>query len=499
MPAVHAAPPQAVPAPRRAADATDLARPVAPPARGRRLRRVLVHRLPLVVAAAVAASGAAVVVPENADSRATLAARLDDRGRISAAAVALHVDGLLDREATAAKTSLSDPVVSPATFLAVTAGLGVDAAVLLDDQGRLLAAYPPRNVPIGTPVAAKYPHLMAALAGERSISDVVVAAGGTATLVGFAVPYDSQVGRRVLSGAYVMSRSPLQSYLIDVSPIARSAAYLVDDEQRVVASDGPAWHGARPLSEVDPRLSAALHAAPRGSYRAPGDDAVYTSQPVEGTPWRLVVSVPGRALYEPLESQSRTLWVIVGCLALVAAAAARLYARLTTTRNELARAALVDHLTGLGNRRQVTTQLEAALRTRSPQQEVAVLVVDVDHFKRINDTFGHDAGDHALRHVATMLAGVMRAGDAIGRWGGEEFLVVLPDTDLLTANDIGDRLREAVSSAAIRLGTGGDVVRLTVSIGCASTIDESSSVLIHKADRALYKAKRLGRDRTAVL
>jgi diguanylate cyclase (GGDEF)-like protein len=122
-------------------------------------------------------------------------------------------------------------------------------------------------------------------------------------------------------------------------------------------------------------------------------------------------------------------------------------------------------------------------------------MIDVDHFKRINDTFGHASGDKTLVTVVDRLTSSLRQGDLLGRWGGEEFLVVLPRTDLFAARLVADRLREAVGAAPVPVGNGGDEISVTVSIGVAASLERSPEALLLTADRALYTAKAAGRDR----
>ena len=484
---------QEVPVP-ASAEAGAAPPPRARPRDRRRWRPHLRRALPLLLAAGVLAPGSLLVHVESGKSRDALLQRFEERAGLTADSVARHAHTLLQRERVAAESVLAEPQVDAATFRAVAAGLGVQAAVLLDDSGQLLAAHPPRDVPLGTPIAQDYAHLAAAVRGRPAISDLVVAAGSTTTLVAFAVPYETRSGRRVLSGAYDVATSHLQAFVTEVLPVAGTRAYLVDDRQRVVTASTSTTDAGQPLAELDPRLAAA-EAAGRTSY----DGRALQTRRVEGTPWRLLVTVPEQGLYAPLRSQSHVLWLIVGCLALVAGAAGRLYLRLAGTRDRLADAALVDHLTGLGNRRYVATELETALAAAQAREEpMSVLLVDVDHFKRVNDTFGHDAGDRALRHVADALRAELRSGDVIGRWGGEEFLVLLPGTGAGAAREVSERLRDRVALMPLLLGSGGDRIQLTVSVGGTTTLGEPSAVVVHRADRALYRAKRQGRNRTVV-
>ena len=153
-----------------------------------------------------------------------------------------------------------------------------------------------------------------------------------------------------------------------------------------------------------------------------------------------------------------------------------------------------DTLTGLPNRREMQERLLAAASAgRRHGQPSGVLMVDVDHFKAVNDTYGHDGGDLVLRAVAQRLDEARRAEDSAGRWGGEEFLVVAPLTDLIGAAQLGERIRNGICESPVRVGEGPEV-QVTVSVGVASGHDDVE-VLLAGADAALYTAKRSGRNR----
>lgn len=162
---------------------------------------------------------------------------------------------------------------------------------------------------------------------------------------------------------------------------------------------------------------------------------------------------------------------------------------------ELHRLAEVDELTGLPNRRFVLRQLAAMLsRARRHDGTLSVLVVDADHFKALNDRHGHAAGDAVLRVLAERLGDRVRREDVVGRIGGEEFVVALPDTGPDGAAAVAEDLRSGVAAGPVRLP--GVDVPVTVSVGWA-TWDGAEPLdgLLGRADRALYEAKAAGRDR----
>jgi len=162
--------------------------------------------------------------------------------------------------------------------------------------------------------------------------------------------------------------------------------------------------------------------------------------------------------------------------------------------------AMRDALTGLANRRAITEDLEHVVaRARRQGERFSLLMLDIDHFKRVNDSFGHQAGDVVLRGVAGLMRERLRAQDHIGRFGGEEFLLVLPDTDLAGAQTLAEALRAGVAAQPIHWGA--HAIAATISIGiCVSTgtVGESTDSLVAAADAALYRAKQMGRNRFAV-
>lgn len=165
---------------------------------------------------------------------------------------------------------------------------------------------------------------------------------------------------------------------------------------------------------------------------------------------------------------------------------------------ELENLATTDGLTRLYNRRHFVERAETEFeRSQRYRRELSVLLMDADHFKVINDNYGHEMGDRVLRILAGTCRASLRQLDVIGRYGGEEFVVLLPETSAALAHETAERLREAVERLCIP-GQPGDI-RITVSIGIATAgpTTESVAALINEADRALYAAKRGGRNRVA--
>lgn len=229
-----------------------------------------------------------------------------------------------------------------------------------------------------------------------------------------------------------------------------------------------------------------------------------TKSNMDGAARTLVIVVPKSFVSAAVDGPShRVSWVILAGLALCLGVAAWLTTRALAQRRLLAeanerleRAARTDSLTGLFNRRYINEQL--ALHCASARRHdfsVAVLIFDVDHVKRLNDTFGRSAGDEALRHVADRVARSLRTEDIAGRWGGEEFIAVLPHASSDDALVVAERLRADIAGAPVALGTGDDLVTLSVSVGVAAHSAELPDTLVHRAGLALQEAKRSGRNR----
>jgi diguanylate cyclase (GGDEF)-like protein len=177
--------------------------------------------------------------------------------------------------------------------------------------------------------------------------------------------------------------------------------------------------------------------------------------------------------------------------------------RTKTVRDTLATEASVDALTGLLNRSQLHARAaELVAVAQRHGRSLSCLLADLDHFKRINDTYGHAAGDTVLQQAALRVKTEVRISDVAVRYGGEEFLLLLPETDLEGAVTMGERLRQGISGCAIEvidgLGSGGTVaVTVTASLGAAEWHPEmrGAAELISAADGALYRAKQSGRNR----
>ncbi len=234
--------------------------------------------------------------------------------------------------------------------------------------------------------------------------------------------------------------------------------------------------------------------------------------PAEGEEWLAqVIPEPRSLMLVPLGAREGTLAVLVveqpgpvraalesRLVSVLEQAADHASLALTTTRlqNTLTRSAMTDGLTGVANRRAFDEALDRELaRADRAANEVSLLLLDLDHFKVLNDRFGHAVGDEVLARVARELSVTLRPSDTFARYGGEEFAVILPETSRREAGEIAERLRLAMGAVIAPDGR-----QVTISIGSA-TVDPiqglDANLLIRTADRALYRAKEAGRDRVA--
>lgn len=192
------------------------------------------------------------------------------------------------------------------------------------------------------------------------------------------------------------------------------------------------------------------------------------------------------------------LWINIAIVFSVCFYLARFYlARVVDAERRLRFMATRDPLTGLSNRRHLLSiakqEIGRIQRTHAP---LSVVMADIDFFKRINDDYGHEAGDRVLAHAGRLFQQMFRESDVVSRWGGEEFLVLLPNTDMQAARPIVERLRNVVADTIIHNGT--QPIRFTMSFGLA-TYGQAESIMrtIARADQALYRSKTNGRNRVS--
>jgi two-component system, cell cycle response regulator len=160
--------------------------------------------------------------------------------------------------------------------------------------------------------------------------------------------------------------------------------------------------------------------------------------------------------------------------------------------------AITDQLTGLHNRRYMARHLDNLIAdAQRSGRPLAFVIMDIDFFKAVNDTHGHDIGDEVLREFAKRIAANVRGIDLVCRYGGEEFVVVMPDTDVAYAYSVAERLRKSIETTPVDISREPHRLNITISIGIAKTEggNDTAEALLHRADQALYRAKRTGRNR----
>lgn len=280
--------------------------------------------------------------------------------------------------------------------------------------------------------------------------------------------------------------------------------YFVDAQGKIMLS-GQAGIGAdatlRPASihEVDGlrAQAAAILKAGSGSfeYRSAGQSHFVNVRYIPELHWHLfVVKQEGQAL----GAIEQTLYVnLLLCLVITAIVLFIVHATIAHYQRRLERMATTDHLTGLANRHALDILLEQQSHEVSRRQSpMAAIMLDIDHFKTLNDERGHLAGDEALRQIAKTLRQNLRASDIACRWGGEEFLVILPDTDLGAATRVACGLRDRIAEQGYQFDA--EAIAVTVSAGVALyRSGESRESFVARADALLYQAKNAGRNRVA--
>jgi diguanylate cyclase (GGDEF)-like protein len=426
---------------------------------------------------ALMVAGGWLLVASQASSRRAMAGRLEARTKYAATFISIYAHDLLGRERSAAHSWLATPTVDRDRLERTSSALGMSGAVLLDADGRAIATSARAGRLMNALLTERYGPFAAA--GGDGASRISLTEVAQTPLITFAVRYPSASGPRVLAGAYAVADTVLPTALNHMLSTRGWQAFLVDPTGSRLAAGQP---GPRPAGAVS------FHAT------------------VAGTPWRIVVNDPQSVLYGFLNGPGRWMgWLALAGLTVAGLAIILLIAGLTRQRTkliaqraELARVAAIDSLTGLRNRRAIEEYLHDALSAaRRHEHPLSVLVVDLDHFKSFNDQLGHRSGDAVLAHAATVMQGALRTEDAIGRWGGEEFLVVLPGTDEEGAVSATERLRAALAAdqpgEAIAHG-----LPLTATIGVAEWREEDMNELISRADRALYIGKAAGRDTAKV-
>ena len=313
----------------------------------------------------------------------------------------------------------------------------------------------------------------------------------------------------VLRGALVFDapQQRVQEYLYRTTPVDE-AHVLLDGEGELIASSERHFNAEQGLDGV---FGAA--ADPRSDLRGAGL-VDYGQGPVlyrelEGSRALLLAHIPAASLRWAVISQFSTLfvclWVSLAALMVITLLIVDRLFRSQLALNERMRdLGLVDPLTRLANRRRLQTDFDGLARRLKREQPMALLMLDIDKFKRINDNWGHSTGDEVLKHLATLCSALVRPQDLMARYGGEEFCVLMPGVAIEQASAMAETLRAAVAQSVClpnpqtMLSTApSPEVRLTISVGVAEVLlDDCHSLeeLVARADRRLYAAKQNGRN-----
>jgi diguanylate cyclase (GGDEF)-like protein len=396
----------------------------------------------------------------------------------------------------------SRPEIATNLALWQAANGGGDRRLVLDGRGRILAAVPALDATARR--LAQLPALRVRPADGARVTDVI-AEPGEEPAIGVVAPYDTFDGQRVFFEARPAAGlgSFFAGCLGSASAIAGARAYLLDGHNVVISAVGSSAPIGRPLDW--PQLTAAMARHQSGALGS----LEYTSAPVlPGTNWHVVFVAPMVSLYAPLASSHGASWGLFGGFVAALLLAIALGARSLRRTGQLLRARaqarsaeevayqrLHDELTGLPNRTLFIDRIELALAAqRREPRPLAVMFVDLDRFKRVNDSLGHAAGDVLLRTMAARLQETLRPTDTVSRFGGDEFVLLCPGvTDATQASLVAARLEQAIEQP---ISLGRHDVRMTAAIGIALWAPDEAQTdaasLIRDADAAMYRAKRSG-------
>ena len=227
-----------------------------------------------------------------------------------------------------------------------------------------------------------------------------------------------------------------------------------------------------------------------------GRERIFGMTRTEGFPFYVIVGIDKATALRDWQHRAIQVWIGYGLLLLLFAMLVRSHRVAVRQRELLARLAKTDELTRISNRRHFLDvgrlEIDRCVRYERP---MSLLYIDIDHFKHINDTWGHPAGDIVLRELAREIAGILRRQDTVARIGGEEFAIILPETEASKAFAVAESLRLAIEKAKTRIDEKTEV-KYTLSIGVATLTGEGDSLdaMMQRADTALYQAKQNGRN-----
>ncbi|GLH20057.1 putative diguanylate cyclase YedQ [Pseudomonas atacamensis] len=282
---------------------------------------------------------------------------------------------------------------------------------------------------------------------------------------------------------------------------------LIASNQAVFSDDEKGWLKTNLGGVAAPSINELLNTQP-GIYKAGDHHLIYRG--LDRSDLILVDIIPNTGLRWAVISQFSTLfvciWIALGFLMLMTLFVVDLLLKRQLRLNEqLSELSLVDTLTQLANRRRLTSDFRAMANRSRGKDPIALMMVDIDKFKLVNDNWGHSAGDEVLKHLATQCRASVRSQDLVARYGGEEFCVLLPGATLAEASMIAEKMRFAIGESVcipdartLSSTAPSQQIRITVSIGVAESISDGCDRLddlVAKADSRLYLAKQHGRNR----
>jgi len=460
----------------------------------------------IVIAALMIGGLAYYLVRSEARARTTVETSFEARASLAARLTAAALDA-----GTGDTSALHKQLGGPRATLTATlssfesAGAGAEVEVF-DARGDPIAKSP-GAVASGIKTVIGYQQLHEALDGRQQISDVLVRRPSPAVMVAVMTPFETRFGRRVLvsliSAAEISSFA--SGFLASAPAVRGGRAFLIDGADRLLASSSPNMPQGIRIPD------AALAKAVAGRSSGDVGDSYFAAAPVmTGTAWKVVLAAPRSTLLASIQgSTRRTAWLLFGLFVLavlallaVADAAIRKSAQLGSARDrelaarELAHERLHDSLTGLPNRALFLDRAELALaRARRTERAVAVLFIDLDHFKRINDSLGHEVGDQLLTVLAERLREAIRPQDTVSRFGGDEFLILCDELD---EPDDAVRVAARVRGTLDRpFDVAGRSVHITCCVGIAihapADPEVDAATLVRDSDAAMYRVKAQGR------
>jgi diguanylate cyclase (GGDEF)-like protein len=374
-------------------------------------------------------------------------------------------------------------------------------------DGRVIAASP-RELAEDDELIARNPHLRAALEGRTSLSDAFHD-HERGWQIEIAVPLETPFGRRVVAGS-----GPVQivddfagGFFATASALRGSQGYVIDGNGRVLSSTATATPAE---ARIDAGLAQALGDSMAGTY----GDRTFVSARAPSSAWRVVLSVPTSNLYASVDGRPRLVaWGLFGAFAVavfgllaIGVAAVGGARRLTESRDrervarQLAHERLHDALTGLPNRALFEDRAEHAISAaRRARRAVAVVFLDIDNFKRVNDSLGHATGDAVLEEVAQRLRSSFRASDTVSRFGGDEFIALCEDVDDRALLRLVSRMQQELQRP-VCLDAREVPVSFSVGVAVHGPDDppRTAAALLQDADTAMYRVKASGRGRIEV-